>query len=74
MEYILSKSAKVCLSNLLLIIIIIGIGLLILGDKESDTVMSCFLIIAGVIFYYFISCLRLVIRPKYIHSNNVIDV
>jgi hypothetical protein len=61
MEYILSKSAA-CLPNLLLILIIIGIGLLILGDKESETIMGCFLIIAGVIFYYLVS--YLVLKPK----------
>jgi len=62
MEYILSKSAKVCLSNLLLIIIIIGIGLLILGDKEAYIAMGCFLIIAGIILYYLVSYLLL--KPK----------
>lgn len=62
MDYITTKNGKVCLSNLLIIIIIIGFGFLIFGDKEADVVIGCYLIIAGIILYYLVS--YLVLKPK----------
>ncbi len=72
MDYNTTKYTKILLSNSLLIMIIIGIILLVIGDKETDLCMGCFLIITGVLLYYLLE--YLVVKPNCFHKNDMIDI
>jgi hypothetical protein len=59
MDYTTNKIIKVCLSVSVAIMLLLGFLLVIIGDKDEDMGMGCFLMIFGFMFYYLVSCLVL---------------
>lgn len=54
-----NRIKQIFLGTVVFIMIILGIILLIASDKPEDMGMGCFLIIAGFMLYYLVSCLVL---------------
>ena len=63
---------QIFLSLIVFIMIILGIGLLITGNKIEDIGFGCFLIIAGFMLYYLVSCL--VLNPNVYQTIDLDDI
>lgn len=66
------KIKQILLGIIVFIMIILGVVLLITGNKIEDIGVGCFLIIAGFMLYYFVSCL--VLNPNVYQSIDLDDV
>jgi cytochrome bd-type quinol oxidase subunit 2 len=62
---------KIFLSSIVFIMIMMGIFLLITGNKAQDDSFGCLLIIAGFMLYYLVSCL--VLNPNVYQSIDMDD-
>jgi hypothetical protein len=66
------KFKKIFLTTIVFIMIMLGIILLITGNKAEDDGFGCLLIIAGFMLYYLVSCL--VLNPNAYQSIDLDEV
>jgi hypothetical protein len=66
------KFKQIFLTTIVFIMIMLGIILLITGNKAEDDSFGCLLIIAGFMLYYLVSCL--VLNPNVYQSIDLDDV